>query len=70
MFCVSKANCHGNTEDHEHPIDLRDVDLSVYPVGCVDDLHSRKTTKGLDLVDNREGPTYDRLTPDNGSQDC
>lgn len=45
MFRVSEPNGHSNAEDHEHPVDLRDIDLAVYLIGGVNNLDSWKTTK-------------------------
>jgi len=65
---VSKSNCHSNTEDHEHPIDLRDINLAVYLVRSVNNLHSWETAKRLALVYDRECSTDDCLAPHNRSK--
>lgn len=61
MFYVSESNGHSNAEDHEHPVDLRDKNLPMDLVGCVDDFDPRKTTERLTLVYYGERPTDDRL---------
>lgn len=61
VFCVSKSDGHGNTEDHENPIDLRNINLAMYLVRSVNDLDSWEATKWLALVNDRKCSADDRL---------
>jgi hypothetical protein len=66
---VAEPDGDGDAEDHEQPVDLRDVDLAVDLLGRVHDLHSREAAERLALVDNGERPADDRLASDHRSQD-
>lgn len=61
MFGVSKSNSHRNAENHEKPVDLGNVDLTMYFIRSMNNLDPWKATKWLALVDDWESPTDDCL---------
>lgn len=67
MLYVTEADSYCNAEDHEHPVDLGYVNLTVYLFGGVNNLDPWEATKGLALVDYRECSADDCLTPHNRS---
>ena len=44
MLCVPKSNSHSNAEDHEQPIDLRDIYLAMNFLRCVHNFYPREAT--------------------------
>lgn len=70
VFGVPKSNGHSNAEDHEQPIDLRNVYLAMNFLRCVYNFYSRKAAQGLALIDDWECSADDRLTSNYRSQDC
>lgn len=66
---VSETNGDSNAEDHEDPVDLRDVYLAMNIVRRVHDFHSGKATQRLALVDDGEGSADDGLAADHRRQD-
>lgn len=67
MFCVSEAEGNSDTEDHECPVHLRNIDLAVYLVGGVNYLDPWEATERLALAHYRECSANDCLTPHNRS---
>lgn len=45
VFYISESNCYSNAEDHEHPVDLWNVNLAMYLFRCVNDLDSWEATE-------------------------
>ena len=50
MLGVAESNGYGYAEKHQHPIDLRDVNLTVDLIRRVDNLHFGETTQDLALI--------------------
>jgi hypothetical protein len=52
VLCVSETNSYSNAEDHEQPIDLRDVYLPMDFLRCMYYFYSREAAQGLALIDD------------------
>jgi hypothetical protein len=70
VLCVSETNSYSNAEDHEQPIDLRDVYLPMDFLRCMYYFYSREAAQGLALIDDRECSADDCLTSHHRRQDC
>lgn len=66
MLGVSETDGDGDAEDHEHPVDLRDVDLAMDLVGGVNHFDSGEAAECLALAYDGEGAAYDSLAPNHG----
>jgi len=60
-FCVSEPNSNCYAKNHEHPVDLRYIDLAMYFLRGMNYLDSRKATEGLALVYDGECSADDCL---------
>ena len=65
VFDISKPNSNSNAENHEHPVNLRYVNLTMDLVRGVDDFDTREASKRLALVYYRESAADDRLASHN-----
>lgn len=68
MSSVLEENGDSEGEDHDNPVDLRNVDLAKNPSWFVNNLHPREASQCIALFDNRERSKYDCLACDHCSQ--
>ena len=66
---VTETNSDSNAEDHEDPVDLRDVYLSMNFVRRVHDFHPGEAAQRLALADDGERAADDGLAADHRRQD-
>lgn len=65
---VLETDRHSQTKKQHHPVDLRDVDLSINVVGGVHHFHPRKASESHTLIDDGKCGRDDCLAAHNRGQ--
>ncbi len=70
LIGVSETSSNNKAQDHQDPVDFRNVDSAWDLVWSVDNLHSWKATQGYRLLYYRECGRYNCLTCSNSCHCC
>ena len=56
-----ETNSYSEAKHHQKPVNIRNIDLTVYLIGCMNNFNSREATESQTLVYDGEAGSYSCL---------